>query len=430
MLSSARRPERNAPVPSNSDLIAGLGKAALDTSYVSLGARRTASVHEFYRYPGRFSPAFARAAIELFSEPGDLVLDPFMGGGTTLVEARLRGRLALGADINSLAVFVSRAKTRAYHVASCQEVEEWSEGLDGLRLSRSPLSRPKSGTSEGRALDRPGTWRIRSAIGLALDSIASLHHPHAQLLARCAILRTAQWALDMRDNTPAVSDFRQQLCATSVAMAAVAREYGAEVARADQLAPRIRSGPRTAIVSRPAESIAPLARVPRLILTSPPYPGVYVNYHRWKVYGRKETGAPFWITGSPDGHGIAYYTMGARADDSGNRYFDSLARAWSNLAKVADSSTRVIQLLGFGKVQSDLERYLRVMQVAGFEEEFIAPIANNPDGRLWRSVPGRRWWVVADSRTATAPSTAREVVLVHRLKASGFLGRTRPDRRQ
>ena len=37
--------------------------------------------HSFYRYPARFSPEFARKAIEAFTQPGDTVLDPFMGGG-------------------------------------------------------------------------------------------------------------------------------------------------------------------------------------------------------------------------------------------------------------------------------------------------------------------------------------------------------------
>ena len=64
--------------------------------------------HNFYRYPARFSPHFARAAIQTFSQPGDVVLDPFMGGATTLVEARTLGRHAVGSDINSLAVFLGR----------------------------------------------------------------------------------------------------------------------------------------------------------------------------------------------------------------------------------------------------------------------------------------------------------------------------------
>ena len=51
--------------------------------------------HIYYKYPARFSPQFVRAAIETFTRPGQLVLDPHVGGGTTLVEAR-----ALAADFD------------------------------------------------------------------------------------------------------------------------------------------------------------------------------------------------------------------------------------------------------------------------------------------------------------------------------------------
>src|SRR4051812_40922043 len=67
--------------------------------------------HSVYRYPARFSPVFARAAIETFTQPGDTVLDPFMGGSTSLVEALALGRNAVGTDLNQLAVFLTRVKT-------------------------------------------------------------------------------------------------------------------------------------------------------------------------------------------------------------------------------------------------------------------------------------------------------------------------------
>ncbi len=57
--------------------------------------------HCFYNYPARFSPKFANTIIRQFSKPGDVVLDPFMGGGTTIVEAMALGRRAIGIDINS-----------------------------------------------------------------------------------------------------------------------------------------------------------------------------------------------------------------------------------------------------------------------------------------------------------------------------------------
>jgi hypothetical protein len=67
--------------------------------------------HDFYRYPARFSPLVARAAIECFTEPGDTILDPFSGGATSLVEGLALGRHAVGMDISRLAVFLANVKT-------------------------------------------------------------------------------------------------------------------------------------------------------------------------------------------------------------------------------------------------------------------------------------------------------------------------------
>ena len=70
------------------------GALRLRALYSAATASDTVSglTHNFYRYPARFSPLFAREVIRAFSRPGDLVFDPFMGGGTTLVG---RGRSAV-----------------------------------------------------------------------------------------------------------------------------------------------------------------------------------------------------------------------------------------------------------------------------------------------------------------------------------------------
>src|SRR5687768_15962592 len=99
---------RNASQPgsiSAADAFACLAEAAKDRSPVA------GSTHNFYRYPARFSPQFAAAAIKSFSLPGDLVLDPYMGGGTAVVEGVLAGRRMVGNDLNSLAAFICKVKT-------------------------------------------------------------------------------------------------------------------------------------------------------------------------------------------------------------------------------------------------------------------------------------------------------------------------------
>lgn len=389
-----------------------LRAAVVDSSYVSMGGRRTSSVHEFYRYPARFSPLVARSAIDAFSLPGEVVIDPFLGGGTSVVEAQLAGRHSIGADISSLAVFIAKAKTRRYRLAECQSVLDWSDRRRGLRLDAVPRSLPASGTREARALFTQATWRVARLVGLALDSLDELTTAGERMLARCAILRTAQWALDMSDNVPSVDAFRRQLSATARGMAAIANEHRRDVTRARPVARR----PHIVCDSASQLSLNGRARAwppPRLVLTSPPYPGVYVNYHRWKVDGRKETAAPFWIANSNDGHGISYYTMGARADRDGDRYFNELLSAWSNIGQLISDISWVVQVVGFYDRERQLPRYLETMRQAGFREVSFDGLSTAADGRLWREIPGRRWWVTVDSRVNTAVSTAKEVLLVH-----------------
>jgi DNA modification methylase len=55
-------------------------------------------------YRGNFAPQIPRNIIEMYSEKGENILDPMVGGGTTLIEAKLLCRNALGIDINPKAV--------------------------------------------------------------------------------------------------------------------------------------------------------------------------------------------------------------------------------------------------------------------------------------------------------------------------------------
>ncbi|HYV00787.1 MAG TPA: DNA methyltransferase, partial [Actinomycetota bacterium] len=66
-------------------------------------------VRESANHPGRMLPAIARAAISAYTSPGDLVLDPMCGVGTTLVEAMLSGRDALGVEYEPEWADITRA---------------------------------------------------------------------------------------------------------------------------------------------------------------------------------------------------------------------------------------------------------------------------------------------------------------------------------
>lgn len=77
-------------------------KSRRDTSYIT---------HGYHRYPAKFIPQLAARLIQEYSSEGDLVVDPFCGCGTTIVEAIVLGRKSIGADINPVATLISTAKT-------------------------------------------------------------------------------------------------------------------------------------------------------------------------------------------------------------------------------------------------------------------------------------------------------------------------------
>jgi hypothetical protein len=74
--------------------------------------RAASSLHEV-SYRACFKPQLPRFFIERLTEPGETVYDPFMGRGTTVLEAGLLGRVPCGCDVNPLSVVLTRPRLRA-----------------------------------------------------------------------------------------------------------------------------------------------------------------------------------------------------------------------------------------------------------------------------------------------------------------------------
>jgi len=84
--------------------------------------------HWIYPYKGKFHPQMIRALLNIIGlKEGDAVLDPFIGSGTTAVEAQLLGINCLGIDISPLCVIQSKVKTESIEVID--EIEKIKENL-------------------------------------------------------------------------------------------------------------------------------------------------------------------------------------------------------------------------------------------------------------------------------------------------------------
>lgn len=399
----ARRPRTNMLDALSHEAQLAIISAARDQKTVS------GLTHGFYRYPARFPPQMVRAVIDHLSRPGDLVLDPFAGGATSLVEAYAANRRAVGCDISTLATFVGRVKTTLLDDPTLELIGYWADSIGQQINIHGPTPSFTFWEEAGyfKNLDKRSHWRLKKALMQSVESASQLTVPGAEAFARCVILRTAQWALESRRQLPSIGEFRVALSETAADM----------IAGMQALRRRVQHVPAPVCISRSIigleDQFAP-GGLPKadLVVTSPPYPGVHVLYHRWQVDGRRETGAPFWIANALDGSGLSYYTMGDRKRPGLTTYFDNLERGLGSLRKTCASHATIVQVVAFSQPEWQLARYLEVAAAVGLEEQLLPALEGEGDGRLWREVPNRRWY--AEQRGATHGS--REVMLFHRVR--------------
>jgi tRNA G10 N-methylase Trm11 len=84
----------------------------LRSTYTTFLRNKNAPIHRWFFYPEGFSGDFVEECIQKFNlRKGNVILDPFVGSGTTLVSAKLNGIDSIGIDISPLMCFISRMKT-------------------------------------------------------------------------------------------------------------------------------------------------------------------------------------------------------------------------------------------------------------------------------------------------------------------------------
>ncbi len=86
-------------------------KTIKDTAYIT---------HGYYTYPAKFIPQVAQRLIIENSTEGDIIVDPFMGSGTTIVESIVNNRVGIGTDINEIAYLIADVKSTPLDVNELQ----------------------------------------------------------------------------------------------------------------------------------------------------------------------------------------------------------------------------------------------------------------------------------------------------------------------
>jgi DNA modification methylase len=97
---------------------------------------RTKHVHRLHPYLGKFIPQLVEIFLRKYFTPGQTVLDPFAGSGTTLVQANELGVNAVGYDVSAFNVLLMCAKTKQYNLKRVRdEILDILEKVNGATYS-------------------------------------------------------------------------------------------------------------------------------------------------------------------------------------------------------------------------------------------------------------------------------------------------------
>lgn len=248
------------------------GALDVPTSEVAEEAAR-AHVHGFHSYPARMHPLTARRLIESFSDAGDVVLDPFCGSGTVLVEARLANRRAVGVDANPLAVRLASRKLR--------------EGSEQERAALVEAARACAAHADERRKTKAGPTRRYGAedletfdrhVLLELDGVrAGIERTTDPKLRADLELVLSSMLTKLSRRT---SDTSNRELPRRIAAGFPSRLF---VRKAEELAKQLgevalvmTNAPSARVLEGDARVLTGIEdRSVNLIVTSPPYPGVY-----------------------------------------------------------------------------------------------------------------------------------------------------------
>jgi len=348
--------------------------------------------HGFHAYPARMHPAIARSLVASFRPRDELVLDPFCGSGTVVLEAYLAGRPAVGVDLNPLALRIAEVKTDRRVAASRARFLE--------RVTAAATA------SEARV-------RARVAVRAPLSPAeARWYDPH--VLKELA---------GLREEIVACTEERDRR-AMEVVLSSIVVKFSRQRADTDEreVQKRIRKGLVTEFFVRKANelverwealeaSLPPDARPPRLVLgdalelrrvlgkrlrtdliiSSPPYGGTY-------DYDRHHARRLPWL--GLDASELTRREIGARrrlgeAPDAAARWDAELRAMLASMQRLVREGGLVVLLVGDGEVggkRVEAADQLRELAAFGGMEAVAAASQPRPD---WRGKSPRLEHLVA-----------------------------------
>lgn len=246
---------------------------------------RTKHVHGLHPYLGKYVPQLVEIFLKRFFRSGQCVYDPFVGSGTTLVEANVFGADAIGCDISAFNCLLSRVKVTPYALGTLEM---------SLRAALEE-ARQAGPVRPDEASDWLRDWYAPQALGelLRYYEVASerLDDP-AWDAAKIVLSRAARSArltthfdLDF-PRAPTTEPYfchkHKRLCRPVEEAGKFLSRYTTDTIRRVRAFAELRTDRSVEVLHDDARTLR-LSRRPNGIITSPPYPGL-IDYHEQHRY--------------------------------------------------------------------------------------------------------------------------------------------------
>jgi DNA methylase len=243
--------------------------------------RDRGATRAIYSYPAKFQAHLPAELIRLFTRPGDLVVDPYSGGGTTGLEALLAGRRFFGADLNPFACLIARVKTTPLAVAPVETA------LAAVLACRARRAVPVLDEEDARCLGARVSGDIER-LAAGVDAVPDAAARDLLLLSLIHAIKIAG-RRDF-DDVSLVPLYRHRVARNAAAVAAL------------PMAPAV---PAPRFVCRSNHALPEVADgAAQLLVTSPPYKDLDVEYallqiQRPALHRSKRSRAIFALLGIP-----------------------------------------------------------------------------------------------------------------------------------
>lgn len=335
--------------------------------------QRTKHVHSIHPYLGKFIPQIVEVFLARYFRPGQAVYDPFVGSGTTIVEANAFGASAVGCDISAFNCLLTQVKTKRYSLGALEmglravleqarqtaEVVTTEDASPWLRSWFAPQALRELLAYECVAAESAddATWEVAQII-LSRSARSARRTTHFDLDFPRKPIKKPYWCYKHRRTCSPVKEAAKFL-----------RRYTDDTVRRIRQFADLRTDTAVDVFHADSRHVN-LPYEVNGIITSPPYPGL-IDYHEQHRYAYE-------LLDLPDLRemeiGPADWGVSRRALDN---YIEGIAATFTNAARFMESGSPVVIV-----VNDSRGLYPAILEQAGLVlEERLKRHVNRRTGR-------------------------------------------------